>query len=99
MSYKYLNEHPRAYYRWNVEENGSFRGNEVKRAIVSRSRISHTISTCNRSSFSTNTAYNAIDKREKKDAKKKEKNKIRYSDRESNLVVIFRILIIVYHIT
>lgn len=31
MSYKYLNEHPRAYYRWNVEENGSFRSNGVER--------------------------------------------------------------------
>jgi len=30
MSYKYLNKHPRAY-RWIMEKDGSFRGNEVER--------------------------------------------------------------------
>ena len=51
---------------------------------------------CNCSSFSTNTAYNAIDKREKRKIKKN----IRYNNRESNLVVmIFRVFTIVYRIT
>lgn len=76
MSYKYLNEHPRGYYQWGKEEkkNGSFRGNGVEHNVcncIQKSNFTFIhISMCNCSSFSTNTAYNAIDKRKKKKKKK-----------------------------
>lgn len=93
MSYKYLNEHPAILPMGRERGDGSFRGNVKSSVIIAcnciqKSNFTH-ISTCNCSSFSTNTAYNAIDKREKKEEKKEKK--IRYSDRESNLVVIFRV--------